>query len=121
MKKYLFLFFAVIAFTISAYANKRDTCTIEGGNGASVVAEASGTGHSEVYFNFYNDASSYVNMTVHVKVEQNGVSSYSASGSKTFLVKPGESTGTVKLDGVNWSGNSFTVTGVTVSGARCSR
>ena len=119
MKKYIFLLLAAMLCVFSSYADTRDTCPIQGANGASVVAEAAGKGHNEVYINFYNDSSSYVNLTVYVTVENQ--SGYTASGSKTFLVKPGRDTGTVKITGVSWAKDNFSITEVSVSGARCSK
>ena len=120
MKKYLFILVTVLVSAISAYAYERGTCKIANGSGASVVAEVSGGGHNVVYLNFYNDASTSVNMTVKVKVS-NGASfnpAY-ATGEQTFLVKPGTSNGSVKIDNVSWHIDPKNVTQVIVTGARC--
>ncbi len=121
MKKLLIVLIAVFAVAFTNYANTRDTCVIKGGNGASVVADVTGIGPNEVNVNLCNDASSYVNLTVTVKVYKQSVSGKEyRSGSKTFTVKPGETPVTISLNGEKWVDTfQVSVESVIVSGARC--
>lgn len=121
MKKILISLIALIAFVVSVSANTRDTCVIKGGNGASVVADAIGLGSNEVSVNLCNDASTYVNVTVFVKVYKQTVSGKTyREGSKTFVVKPGETPVSVPLNGPKWNDTfQVSISEISITGARC--
>lgn len=78
MKKFVLFLILVVSMVATCFAYERGTCTIQNGNGATVIAEVSGGGHNVVYLNFYNDASSYVNVTVTVKVSNGGVTRFAS-------------------------------------------
>ena len=121
MKRILFLIITIVSIAFFNYAGTRDTCVIRGANGASVVADATGLGPNEVNVNLCNDAASYVNVTVFVKVYKTTVSGkIYREGSKTFVVKPGETTVSVPLNGAKWNDTfQVSISEVSITGARC--